>query len=96
MSLISEAPNVIVESSTNLRWGLDGLHVDPVKKNTLRNEFVEGTDQATIHLTSQKRIRFMSGLLQTPLFYTSLRCVTIRSSLHPAIVAFSIAHKMVL
>ena len=40
--------------------------------------------------------RPLTGLLQTPLFYTSLRCVTIRSSLHPAIVAFSIAHKMVL
>jgi len=50
VSLISEDPNVIVESSTNLRWSLDGLHVDPVKVNTLRNEFVAGANQATIRL----------------------------------------------
>ena len=50
VSLISEDPNVTVESSTNLRWSLDGLHVDPVRTNTLRNEFVEGADQATIRL----------------------------------------------
>ena len=51
VSLISEVPNVIVECSTNLRWSLDGLRVDPVRTNTLRNEFVAGADQATIHLT---------------------------------------------
>ncbi len=50
VSLISEDPNVTVESSTNLRWNLDGLHVDPVRTNTLRNEFMAGADQATIHL----------------------------------------------
>ena len=51
VSLISEDPNVTVESSTNLRWGLDGLRVDPIRTNTLRNEFVTGADQATIRLT---------------------------------------------
>ena len=50
VSLISEDPNVTVEGSTNLRWALDGLHVDPIKVNTLRNEFVVGADQATIRL----------------------------------------------
>ena len=50
VSLISEDANVIVESSKNLRWSLDGLHVDPIKTNTLRNEFVAGADRATIHL----------------------------------------------
>ena len=50
VSLISEDTNVTVENSTNLRWSLDGLHVDPVRLNTLRNEFVPGADQATIRL----------------------------------------------
>jgi thiamine pyrophosphokinase len=50
VSLISEDPNVTVEHSTNLRWSLDGLHVDPVKTNTLRNEFVAGADRVTIRL----------------------------------------------
>ena len=50
VSLISEAPNVTVESSTNLRWSLDGLRVDPIRTNTLRNEFVPRADQATIRL----------------------------------------------
>ena len=50
VSLISDDPNVTVESSVNLRWGLDGLHVDPVRTNALRNEFVAGADQVTIRL----------------------------------------------
>ena len=50
VSLISEDPNVTVESSTNLRWNLDGLHVDPIRTNALRNEFVAEADQATIRL----------------------------------------------
>ena len=50
VSLISDDPNVTVESSTSLRWNLGGLNVDPIKTNTLRNEFVAGADQATIHL----------------------------------------------
>ena len=50
VSLISEALNVTVESSVNLRWSLDGLHVDPIRTNTLRNEFVARADQATIRL----------------------------------------------
>ena len=50
VSLISEDANVTVKSSTNLRWSLDGLRVDPIKTNALRNEFVQGTDQATIRL----------------------------------------------
>ena len=51
VSLISEDPNVTVECSTNLRWSLDGLHVDPVRTNALRNEFVAEADYATIRLT---------------------------------------------
>ena len=50
VSLISENANATVESSTNLRWSLDGLRVNPVKSNALRNEFVSGADQASIHL----------------------------------------------
>ena len=50
VSLISEDTNVTVESSTNLRWSLDGLHVDPIRTNALRNEFVAGADRATIRL----------------------------------------------
>ena len=52
VSLISDDPNVTVECSVNLRWSLDGLHVDPVRTNALRNEFVAGTDYATIHLAA--------------------------------------------
>ena len=51
VSLISDDPNVTVESSTNLRWTLDGLRVDPVRINTLRNEFVPAANQASIRLT---------------------------------------------
>ena len=50
VSLISEDTNVIVESSANLRWHLNGLHIDPVRTNALRNEFVQGADSATICL----------------------------------------------
>ena len=50
VSLIAEESEVTVESSTNLRWGLDGLHVNPVKTNALRNEFVAGASHATIRL----------------------------------------------
>ena len=50
VSLISDDPNVTVECSANLRWSLDGLHVDPVRTNALRNEFVAGADHATIRL----------------------------------------------
>ena len=50
VSLISNDPNVTVECSVNLRWSLDGLHVDPVRTNALRNEFVAGADYATIRL----------------------------------------------
>lgn len=50
VSLVSEEPNVTVESSTNLRWSLDGLHVDPIRTNALRNEFVAEANQAIIRL----------------------------------------------
>ena len=50
VSLISDHTDVIVEGSTNLRWRLDGLRVDPIKTNTLRNEFVAGANRATICL----------------------------------------------
>ena len=51
VSLISEEPNVIVKSSTNLRWSLDDLRVDPIRTNALRNEFVPAANQASIRLT---------------------------------------------
>ena len=50
VSLLSDGPNAIVENSTNLRWNLNGLHVDPVKTNALRNEFIAEANQVTIHL----------------------------------------------
>ena len=50
VSLISDDINTTVESSINLRWSLNGLHVNPIRINTLRNEFVAGADQATIRL----------------------------------------------
>lgn len=50
VSLLSDGPNAIVENSTGLRWSLNGLHVDPVKTNALRNEFIAEADQVTIHL----------------------------------------------
>ena len=40
VSLIAESPNVIVESSKNLRWDLASLHIHPDLTNALRNEFV--------------------------------------------------------
>ncbi len=52
VSLVSEDSNVTVESSTNLRWSLDGLHVDPIRTNALRNEFVAKANQATIRLAA--------------------------------------------
>ena len=51
VSLLSDGPNAIVENSTDLRWSLNGLHVDPVKTNALRNEFVAEANQVTIHLS---------------------------------------------
>ena len=50
VSLISDDPNVNIKDSTNLRWNLEGLHIDPIRTNALRNEFIAGADQATIHL----------------------------------------------
>ena len=50
VSLIAQEAEVRVVKSTNLRWSLDGLHVDPVKTNALRNEFVAGASRATIRL----------------------------------------------
>ena len=51
VSLIADEPNVVVESSDNLRWDLTSLHIHPDLSNALRNEFVEESDQAEIHLT---------------------------------------------
>ncbi len=50
VSLLSDGPNAIVENSTGLRWSLNGLYVDPVKTNALRNEFVAEENQVTIRL----------------------------------------------
>lgn len=51
VSLIAEAPNVIVEESENLRWDLASLHIHPDLTNALRNEFVAGSECATVQLT---------------------------------------------
>ena len=53
VSLISHDPNVTVKSSVNLRWSVDGLHINPIRTNALRNEFVAGADQATICLSEK-------------------------------------------
>lgn len=50
VSLIAESPNVIVEKSENLRWDLASLHIHPDLTNALRNEFIEGSESATIQL----------------------------------------------
>jgi thiamine pyrophosphokinase len=50
VSLIADDANVTVEHSVNLRWSLEGLHVDPVRTNALRNEFVTEANQVTIRL----------------------------------------------
>lgn len=50
VSLIAEAPNVVVEKSENLRWDLASLHIHPDLTNALRNEFVEGAESATLKL----------------------------------------------
>ena len=51
VSLIAEAPNVIVERSENLRWDLASLHIHSDLTNALRNEFVEDAESATVQLT---------------------------------------------
>ena len=51
VSLIAEAPDVIVERSENLRWDLASLHIHPDLTNALRNEFVESAESATVQLT---------------------------------------------
>ena len=50
VSLIAEVSNVVVESSENLRWDLASLHIHPDLTNALRNEFIEGTEWATLKL----------------------------------------------
>ncbi len=50
VSLIAEAPNVVVEKSENLRWDLASLHIHPDLTNALRNEFVEGAEWAALQL----------------------------------------------
>ena len=51
VSLIADKPNVVVESSKNLRWDLTSLHIHPDLSNALRNEFVEDAEQVEIRLT---------------------------------------------
>lgn len=53
VSLIAEADNVIVENSENLRWDLASLHIHPDLTNALRNEFIDGTESATIQLAEK-------------------------------------------
>ena len=48
--LIADAPNVVVETSENLRWDLASLHIHPDLTNALRNEFVEGAESANLRL----------------------------------------------
>lgn len=51
VSLIAEEPNVVVESSENLRWDLTSLHIHTDLTNALRNEFVEGAEEVRIQLS---------------------------------------------
>ena len=51
VSLITEADNVVVEKSENLRWDLASLHIHPDLTNALRNEFVVDAEWSTIRLT---------------------------------------------
>lgn len=50
VSLIAEAPNVVVEKSENLRWDLASLHIHPDLTNALRNEFTDGAGWASLQL----------------------------------------------
>ncbi len=50
VSLLAEHANTHIESSENLKWDLSGVFVNPNLTNTLRNEFIEGTNHATIRL----------------------------------------------
>ncbi len=50
VSLLSEHANVRVKDSENLRWSLEGLHVDPDLGNALRNEFLPSAESATVRL----------------------------------------------
>lgn len=50
VSLIADVPNVVVETSENLRWDLASLHIHPDLTNALRNEFIKGTEWATLKL----------------------------------------------
>ena len=50
VSLIADVPNVVVETSENLRWDLASLHIHPDLTNALRNEFIEGAEWATLKL----------------------------------------------
>ena len=52
VSLIAEAPDVMVAKSENLRWELTAFHVHPDLTNALRNEFVADADSASIQLES--------------------------------------------
>lgn len=53
VSLIADEPNVVIESSDNLRWDLTSLHIHPDLSNALRNEFVKESKQANIRLTDE-------------------------------------------
>ena len=51
VSLIAEEANVVVQSSQNLRWDLESLHIHPDLTNALRNEFVDGAEWVELQLT---------------------------------------------
>ena len=50
VSLIADVPNVVVETSENLRWDLASLHIHPDLTNALRNEFIADSAWATLKL----------------------------------------------
>ena len=50
VSLITEAENVVVKKSENLRWDLASLQIHPDLTNALRNEFIDGAEWATVRL----------------------------------------------
>ena len=53
-------------------------------------------DNNEVTAQERKLLYVGTGLLQTPLFYTSFRCVTILSCVHPTVMACSTAQVMVL
>ena len=62
----------------------------------LRRYYLNDQSMAEVNVTTMLPTYALTGLLQTPLFYTSFRCAKILSWVHPSVVACSTAQEMVL